>query len=268
MILASYNERLLYNILIKLGVPFIKEFSFEGCRKRYDFLIDGVGIVELHGGQHYPRKTSGLWTTYEKEHDNDLYKYDLAVYYGYNYKDNYFIINCNSSSHSAIYDNIHKELGHLLPISLLNKEEVLKETEENNIVFEICEYFENNNHPTPFEMRDIFNIHHKTIIDYLHRGYELGICSYTSKLSAKEQREKYGSPMKGKTHSDTSKSKMRDSHIKYKGFKGTHVKTGETIIITSNRHELKEMGFQYAHIVKCCNGERNTHKGYRWEVCD
>ena len=33
--MASYNERLMYNILIELGVPFIKEFHFEGFNKRY-----------------------------------------------------------------------------------------------------------------------------------------------------------------------------------------------------------------------------------------
>lgn len=268
--MASYNERLMYNILVELGIPFIKEFHFEGFSKRYDFLIEGVGIVELHGGQHYNRPTTGVWINYEKEHNNDLYKYDLAVNHGYNYKDNYFIINCNSSSHNTIYNNICKELGHLLPLATLDKDKVMKESEKDETTI-YCEYWENNGHPTPKEMSNVFNVHFATILEHLKNGHDLGLCSYTTELAYKEQwdRQRNGNhPMQDKKHKKESKQKMKESHIKYRGFKGTDVKTGEIIYITSDRHELKNMGFQYAHIVKCCNGERKTHKGYKWEVCD
>ena len=45
---------------------------------------------------------------------------------------------------------------------------------------------------------------------------------------------------------------------------GTNIKTGEQLVFEpiseSNKH-----GFDSRHIIKCCKGERKTHKGFTWE---
>ena len=41
--------------------------------------------------------------------------------------------------------------------------------------------------------------------------------------------------------------------------------TGELIKEWESTHECGRNGFNQGNIVACCNGERKTHKGFRWE---
>lgn len=267
--MASYNEKLLYNILIELGVPFIKEFQFEGSKKRYDFLIENVGIVELHGGQHYNRTRSGHWKSYEEEHENDLYKYDLAVLHGYEYGITYYIIDCSSSNHEQVYNNICDMLKDFIPICSLNKTEIMKKAEQD-LTKIYCDYWEKNNHPTPKTMGLYFDVNTCTIVTHLKNGSKLGLCNYSPSLARKEQGarmlgEKH--PMYGREHCEVTKQKMSQAKIKYNSFKRLD-EEGNITIIPNDRELIKEMGYNYNNIVRCCKGERKSHKGYRWEVHD
>ena len=42
-------------------------------------------------------------------------------------------------------------------------------------------------------------------------------------------------------------------------------KNGELIFIFTSLNEARRQGFNSGHISKCCNGKRNTHKGYTWK---
>ncbi|HCX39615.1 MAG TPA: homing nuclease, partial [Lactobacillus acetotolerans] len=40
---------------------------------------------------------------------------------------------------------------------------------------------------------------------------------------------------------------------------------GQVKHVWSSAHECARNGFNYGDICACCRGERNVHKGYRWE---
>ena len=90
----SRPEKALATLLDSLNIKFKKYLKFDGHKFSYDFyLIDYDIIIEVHGGQHYNIHRHSSWKSYEKEHENDLIKYDIAVLNGYEYNKNYFIIN-------------------------------------------------------------------------------------------------------------------------------------------------------------------------------
>ena len=41
-------------------------------------------------------------------------------------------------------------------------------------------------------------------------------------------------------------------------------KNGELVMTFSSANEAGRNGFQYSHIVDCCNGKRKTHRGFEW----
>lgn len=263
MTLASYNERLMYETLTYLELPFISEFRFEDSTKRYDFWVENVGLVELHGSQHYKDfKRHPKWHSYEIEHKNDLYKYDLAVLHGYEFNKDYFVVDCSSADPFVILNGILDILK--VKITEEEIEEILVRS-ENDLTIVYCEYWKNNNHPTPSTMSEVFGVALNTIIRHLHRGYRLGLCEYTTELARREQIERHGGSRKGTKQTKEAKLKMSEAKLKYREFRGTHKTTGEKVVF-SNRFDLKEAGFDYAHVVSCGLGQRKTHKGYTWEV--
>jgi len=43
-----------------------------------------------------------------------------------------------------------------------------------------------------------------------------------------------------------------------------NLETGEILIFENAMDASREYGFDESHIIKCCRGRRNKHKGYTW----
>ena len=46
---------------------------------------------------------------------------------------------------------------------------------------------------------------------------------------------------------------------------GAFNKNGELVMAFSSTNEAGRNGFKQGNVVKCCNGERKTHKGFTWK---
>lgn len=94
----SQPERMFRAILQELEVNFEREKMFPWLKnRRYDFfIIDKNAIVELHGGQHYLTKTSGLYSeeVIKNTQKNDILKREIAKKNGIG---NYLEVNCSNA---------------------------------------------------------------------------------------------------------------------------------------------------------------------------
>ena len=126
----SFPEKFMTSVLNQLNIKFTTQLTkntFNWCGDfRYDFyLLDYNIIIETHGEQHFNTTTSRLWKDYEEEHKNDLLKYDLAVFNGFEYNKNFFWIDCRKSTLNWMKENIIKELGNIFNLSNINWQQCL-----------------------------------------------------------------------------------------------------------------------------------------------
>jgi predicted Zn-ribbon and HTH transcriptional regulator len=116
---VSYPERLMYFLLMHIGVQFERNKIFDWSKKvknsdgsvgykEYDFYLPQYNtIIETHGKQHYDDNSSfskygDKGRTLEEERENDLIKMNLAKINGFNY----IVIDCSRSSLSFIRNNM------------------------------------------------------------------------------------------------------------------------------------------------------------------
>lgn len=181
----SYPEKIIYNILNELDISFVYEKKFNwAIGKRYDFYIEVNNmkiIIEIHGSQHYVRgfdKCGGR--TVEQEQENDTIKEFLAKENGI---DEYIIIDARYSEFNYIKERIiNSGLLELLGHSSLNWSNVYKNSQKS-IVLKTIEIWENG--LSIKEISNKLNISISTIIRYLKRGFEIGICNYNKEESFK-----------------------------------------------------------------------------------
>lgn len=79
----------------------------------------------------------------------------------------------------------------------------------------------------------------------------------TVKAWKKIRNRGYVHPTKGKKRPAKTIKKMTRLYI------GTNVETGEEIIAEGTQG-VKDLGFSQSMVSECCNGKRETCKGYRW----
>ena len=246
----SYPEKFMMCFLDSLHFVYKREMSYNNGQHRYDFLIDNV-IIETHGMQHY-KDALGKWTNYEQEHENDMYKYDLAVLKGHEYGKTYFTIDCRYSNLEWIRNSIIT--SGLLEVLNIEEQDInwheIGVKIESNRVKEVCDYF-NETGKAPKEIADVFNISRETICKYLKKGNQLGWCQYDSKkamsLCGKQQGIKNGKPVIG-----------------------INIKTGEIVRFPSAKKAGEWLGKSGSEISTCCNGgtgtrTRTTAYGYYWK---
>lgn len=246
----TYPEKFMMCLLDNLHFTYKREMSYDNGKHRYDFLLNGI-IVEMHGMQHY-KDAKGKWCNYKKEHDNDIYKYDLAVINGHEYGKTYFVIDCRYSNLEWIKSNIIS--SGLLEVLNINEQDIdwkeIGTKIENNKVKEVCDYFNKTKAKTS-EIAKIFNISRETITKYLKKGNQLGWCKYNPKENmsdcGKEQGKKNGKPVIG-----------------------INIETGETVKFSSASQAGKWLGKSGSEISNCCNGgtkkkPRISAYGYYWK---
>lgn len=100
---TSYGERLMYSLLKKYNIDFVREREFSWSQsRRYDFYLPkNKTIIEVHGSQHYYE--SGMGRPLEEEQVNDELKRSLAERNGIQF---YIVIDMRNSSLSEFTQEV------------------------------------------------------------------------------------------------------------------------------------------------------------------
>ena len=180
----SYPEKIMASILSELNIEYQKQFMFEDFNYMYDFYLPEYNtIIEVHGEQHYEGHRDSRWKTYEKEHENDLYKYDLSVLNGYEYNKNFFIIDAQKSNIEYLKNSI-EQCQFFTQFNLTNIDWKKKDMEaQKSLKIEVCEYWNEykNEDITIRDLVEIFGISKSTIRNYLKWGNKNNLCIYDAK---------------------------------------------------------------------------------------
>lgn len=175
------TEKFMANILKQLDEDFITQLNksdFEWCGYfKYDFYLPRYNmIIETHGIQHYKGKNwnDELYITQM----NDLFKYKCAK----GHVDNYIVIDCRYSELEWMKENIIKELGKYFDLSNIDWEFVWKES-QSSLCIKAWELWNKGCNIT--KISKILKLNQHTIITYLKRGNECGMCKYIPTKSKK-----------------------------------------------------------------------------------
>ena len=171
---VSFPNKFIRNMLIMLGVDFIPEWSPEWVgKKRYDvmFIHDGQTIiVEMDGAFH---TKESQYNTLEQNQKTDKEKERLAL------ENNCKLIriDCTESNAQNIFKNILKsELSEILNLKDFDWKECGIKSSKSLLV-EVCKYYNEHPEKTSKELSSIFKISRDTVLTYLRKGKELGICT-------------------------------------------------------------------------------------------
>lgn len=189
----SYPEKFMYNLLLQIRANFTYQLSkttFEWCGKyKYDFYIPELNcIIETHGRQHYE---DCYWGKASDAKLNDNAKEKLAKDHGIK---NYIVIDCRYSELEWIKDNIiNSKLNDIFDLSKIDWETINLTALTNNIVKEVCDYWNNkrdNETAITMALDNPWGIKNSyTIVRYLKTGDRLGWTNY----NPKEEMRKCGS---------------------------------------------------------------------------
>lgn len=184
---VSFPEKFIANMLNQLNIKYNKQFKFNGFNYMYDFyLTDYNIIIETHGEQHF--RYTGIGRTLEKEHENDMIKYDIAVLNGFEYNKNYFWIDCSKSTTEFIKLHIlESKLSNLLDLSNIDWKKCT-EYASSSLQHQVWEYWkihvnENDELLSLLDVSIVFNLKNdgKTVREYLKNGTICDKCFYDEK---------------------------------------------------------------------------------------
>lgn len=256
---VSYGERIMFNVLTQLGVIFnyhvrpiwakntISENKHLCGTKEYDFVVDNNEIyIEVHGLQHYKKtsyntmKSNRYVKTFEEEQENDKIKEELAIKNGVKH---YIVIDCKISDLEWIKNSIlNSELNCIFDLNIIDWNKC-NEYACSSCIKEACDYW-NSGVKSTFEIADKMNIVSATVSNYLKRGYELGFCDYTTKLSQQINGMKFGKEV-------------------------IILENGMVFKSTNNLAEVSEkvLGTKLycSSICKVCNSKQLQHKGFHFK---
>lgn len=264
----SLPEKIMGIILRNLNIKFIKQYTPEWSRgKRYDFYLEDFDfIIETHGSQHYDEKRASYWKSYEEEHENDMYKYDLAVIGSYEYDKNYFIVDCRKSNVEYIVKSLkNSKLSDFFDWSKIDLDK-LKYESMSSLMIEVCEY-RNKHKCKSLDIEEKFKISRQTVIEYLKRGNEIGLCEYNPKEEMKK-----GYEYSNKKGCNTWKENFKSSH------KGKAVEIYKNDILINTFQSASELSRQsielfgdfldIRNISAVALGKRASYKGYYFKYVD
>ena len=179
---VSYPEKIMALVLSELNIKFGKQLTYDDSKHKYDFHIKKWNtIIEIHGGQHYEGYRDSRWKTYEEEHENDLYKYDLAVLNGYEYNKNFFIIDARESNIEYLRHNIERcKFFKQFNLTDIDWNKIDKNAQKS-LKIEVCKYWNEHENLTPKDLGKVFGVSKVTIINYLNWGNKSGLCIYDGK---------------------------------------------------------------------------------------
>jgi transposase len=239
----SYGEKFMINLLYQLNVNFESQKIFKWSNnKRYDFYIKGIGIIEIHGLQHYERSFNDKRTVID-EQENDKLKEELARKNGI---ENYIVIDCRKSTLDWLKKEILKsKLSELFDLSKVNWLECHEFT-FNSLIKKACDLW-NTGIKNTKEIAKIIKLSRDTIVNYLKKGSEIGWCDY----NAKEVKMKNGF---------VSSQKRRKKVVQIK-------KDGEIIKEWNSISEAShQLNITISAISQCLNGKYKTAGGFKWVI--
>lgn len=175
---VSFSERVLNNILKQCDIKFKQNTEFKWSdRKKYDFYIPNKRcIIETHGIQHYDGTFCSMGgRDLKAEQENDAYKRKMALSNGIKY---YIELDCRKSNLEWIKNSALKsKLAELFDLSNIDWGLCEKESCDN-VMLKVIELWNSGIRST----KDIYEMNvgvcRGTIISYLNKGYELGLCDY------------------------------------------------------------------------------------------
>ena len=251
----SYPNKFMFNLLQQLGIEFKTEYSPKWIKpKRYDFYISSMKlIIEMDGGWHKKyNNMSGQSAKESKEIDN--HKDKLAKEHGLEV----IRIDCDykhNDKFNYIKNNIiNSRLNDIFNLNDINWINICLESEKSLLV-EICAYWKkhnniNNEGLTTKDLIKIFNLARITVIKYLKKGSEIGLCNYNSNEELIKGRKK----------------------LNKNGKQVEIFKDGISLGIFKSCSELErqsekmfDVKLSSICIAKVCNGKQKIHKGYTFK---
>lgn len=186
----SKPNKFLRALLSQLPIDIIDyEYSSEWTNnKKYDGYFEYNNhkyVIEMDGEQH---KRTTTWSTKEEQEANDKYKDELA-----NNNDVYIL---RIDAPTYLYDYWIKQFKESILAELFDLSDVdwnkCIEISENNLLKEICDFYNKNTDATLTAISKEFHIHAITIAKYLTIGATLGWCNY-SKQESKKRSDRFNS---------------------------------------------------------------------------
>ena len=246
---VSYPEKFMSNVLDQLSINYIKHKKFDWSNdKIYDFYIPSFNvIIETHGGQHSGKGFGNLGgRTLEEEKENDLYKEKLAKYNGI---ENYFSVDCKYSNRNYISESlINGSIADKFDFSNVNWNKS-DEYASSSFLKKACDLWEEGykTHEIAYKQK----LTRSTVIRYLKRGKEIGLCSYDPK---EEQRK---SALKSsRIHADISKKRVLQFTLQ-----NNFIREWDSLTSIQN-----ELGFHKGNVSRVCRSAQKykTAYGYKW----
>lgn len=225
---VSYPEKFISNLLRELNIKFYRDISTEWSdRRRYDFYIESLSlIIETHGMQHYEERRGFHKGNKRNEFKNDINKRALAKKNGIR---NYIEIDCRYSDYEYIKKSIlNSKLSKIFDLSNINWEHI-GQMSFNSDLITACELYKNGT-TRVLDICKMLNLGRDTILNYLHKGNELGLIDYK--------------------------------------FHKRPIICVETKKVYDGLKEISDLGFNMSQVSQCCNGKSKTAGGYHWCFAD
>lgn len=179
----SFSERMMISILDQLGAKYLHDSATPWSQsKRYDFIIEGKIICEMHGIQHYKYSfTPG--DSVEVQQSIDALKKEIALKNGIN---EYIIIDCQNSDFDYIWGNIEKSrFSELYDLSLVDIQKCKHDMQSRRTI-RIAEMF-NNGVPVG-KIQKALNICQDTVQRALTNATQSGFCNYDPQENLRKSR--------------------------------------------------------------------------------
>lgn len=221
----SYPERFIYNLLKQLNVNFLRDttLSWSGM-KRYDFYVEDKSlIIETHGIQHYSEQAQFSNRDIKSEKENDRIKKEMAIENGII---NYIELDCRYSNFSYIKDSVlNSDLVSIYDLLSVDWDAIEIDSMKSNVI-RACELY-NSGIKSTSQISKLLNLDLSTVIDYLKRCTDVGLCDYTT-----------------------------DRHKK--------IICVDIEKIYDSLEAVGLDGFNMSQVSACCNSKANTAGGYNW----
>lgn len=185
---VSYPEKFISCMLKQLNIKYKKDIAFEWSDDRkYDFYFEFNNkkiIIETNGSQHYKKEFERIGEearTLEKEIENDIYKEKIAK----KYIDYYIKLECSESNKTHIVNSIYNSDLYIIfkeVFDKINFDECDYFAINNSIFRDVCNLWNSNDTITTTDISNELNLDIGTVIKYLKRGNEHGICNYSNEI--------------------------------------------------------------------------------------
>ena len=183
----SYPEKFFYTLLSYLNQEFDYQYKLEGRGKKYDFYLPLHNcVVEVHGRQHYEQGFEYVGgRSLLEEQENDRIKREYALSQGIGL---YVELDCRESNSSWIRESIEKSpLQEIFELETIDWDYVAQQSEKS-LVIEVINYYNETGYHT-YKIGDRFKLHPSTILKYLRRGNECGLCNYIPQKGGQNGRQ-------------------------------------------------------------------------------